>query len=110
MGEVFRADDLMLDEPVAIKLLPRSAQKYHEHLRNEVRMARLVTHENVCRVFDFGEADGETYLTMEYVDGENLASLLGRIGRCSKTNCSTSPIKWPVDSPRPTPRGSCTAT
>ena len=95
MGEVFRAHDLVLDEPVAIKLLTRSnvsmARLWRDDrhprraqpaaLLNEVRMARQVTHPNVCRVFDFGEAEGETFLTMEYVDGENLASLLGRIGR-----------------------------
>ena len=86
MGEVFRAHDLVLDEPVAIKLLYRSGRRKPSRaqltaLLNEVRMARQVTHPNVCRVFDFGEAEGETFLTMEYVDGEDLASLLGRIGR-----------------------------
>ncbi len=94
MGEVFRAHDLVLDEPVAIKLLTRSSMARLRRddrrqprraqltaLLNEVRMARQVTHPNVCRVFDFGEAEGETFLTMEYVDGEDLASLLGRIGR-----------------------------
>ncbi len=85
MGEVFRAHDLVLDEPVAIKLLRRSGgvpgRAQLTALLNEVRMARQVTHPNVCRVFDFGEAEGETYLTMEYVDGEDLASLLARIGR-----------------------------
>ncbi len=81
MGEVFRAHDLVLDEPVAIKFLPATGRQHLEQLLNEVRMARQVSHPNVCRVFDFGDADGETFLTMEYVDGENLGSLLGRIGR-----------------------------
>ncbi len=81
MGEVFRAHDLVLDEPVAIKFLPATGRRHLEQLLNEVRMARQVSHPNVCRMFDFGEADGETFLTMEYVDGENLGSLLGRIGR-----------------------------
>ncbi len=86
MGEVFRAHDLVLDEPVAIKLLSHSGRRRPNRadltfLINEVRMARQVTHPNVCRVFDFGEAEGEIFLTMEYVDGENLGSLLGRIGR-----------------------------
>ncbi len=84
MGEVFHAHDLVLDEAVAIKFLPRPKRQHVEHLLNEVRMARQVTHPNVCRVFDFGEADGETYLTIEFVDGENLASLLARIGRLSR--------------------------
>jgi hypothetical protein len=46
-----------------------------------VRNARLVSHPNVCRVFDIGEVEGQHFLTMEYVDGEDLASLLRRIGR-----------------------------
>jgi serine/threonine-protein kinase len=46
-----------------------------------VRLALRVTHRNVCRVHDIGEADGQQFLSMEYVDGENLASLLRRIGR-----------------------------
>ena len=49
--------------------------------RNEVRTARQISHPNVCRVYDIGEAEGLTYLTMEYVDGEDLASLLRRIGK-----------------------------
>jgi serine/threonine-protein kinase len=48
---------------------------------NEVRVARQVTHPNVCRVHDIGEAGGRHFLSMEYVDGEDLASLLRRIGR-----------------------------
>ena len=51
-----------------------------ERFRNEVRMARRVSHPNVCRVYDVGEVDGHTFFTMEYVDGEDLASLLRRIG------------------------------
>jgi serine/threonine protein kinase len=46
-----------------------------------VRIARQISHPNVCRVYDIGEAEGSTYLSMEYVDGEDLASLLRRIGR-----------------------------
>jgi serine/threonine-protein kinase len=45
-----------------------------------VRIARQVSHPNVCRVYDIDEAEGLTYLTMEYIDGEDLASLLLRIG------------------------------
>ena len=82
MGQVMRAHDLVLDEPVALKFLPRGSGRRHlESLLNEVRLARQVTHPNVCRVFDFGDAEGEVYLTMELVRGEDLASLLRRIGR-----------------------------
>ena len=52
-----------------------------ERFKNEVRIARRVSHPNVCRVYDVGEVEGHTFFTMEYVDGEDLASLLRRIGR-----------------------------
>lgn len=84
MGEVYRADDLALNASIAMKFLPPlygADSKWLERLKNEVRVARQVTHPNVCRVFDLGEFQGEQFLTMEYVDGENLASLLRRIGR-----------------------------
>src|SRR5579859_2365870 len=84
MSEVYRAEDLKLTQTVAIKFLPESLsrdaaalQRFH----SEVRIARQVSHPNVCRVFDVGEFDGITFLTMEFVDGEDLASLLRRIGR-----------------------------
>jgi serine/threonine-protein kinase len=84
MGEVYRADDLTLGQPVALKFLPKAAAKNEEareRFRHEVRIARRVSHPNVCRVYDVGEAEGQTFLSMEYVDGEDLASLLRRIGR-----------------------------
>ena len=84
MGEVYRADDLKLGQPVALKFLPDEVSTDRERLDrflNEVRTARQVAHLNVCRVHDIGEVDGLHYLSMEYVDGEDLASLLRRIGR-----------------------------
>jgi serine/threonine-protein kinase len=83
MGEVYRADDLTLGQPVALKFLPPQAQDEEvlNRFRGEVRVARKVSHPNVCRVYDIGEADGRAFLSMEYVDGEDLASLLRRIGR-----------------------------
>jgi serine/threonine-protein kinase len=84
MGEVYRADDLTLGQAVAMKFLPDEALSNEgllERFRNEVRIARRVSHPNVCRVYDVGEVDGQTFFTMEYVDGEDLASLLRRIGR-----------------------------
>jgi predicted Ser/Thr protein kinase len=84
MGEVYRADDLTLGQAVAMKFLPEEATSNEgmaERFRNEVRIARRVSHPNVCRVYDVGEVDGQTFFTMEYVDGEDLASLLRRIGR-----------------------------
>jgi serine/threonine protein kinase len=84
MGEVYRADDLTLGQAVALKFLPDEAARDEgllERFRNEVRIARRVSHPNVCRVYDVGDVDGQTFFTMEYVDGEDLASLLRRIGR-----------------------------
>jgi serine/threonine-protein kinase len=84
MGEVYRADDLTLGQPVALKFLPDEAARAQgllERFKNEVRVARRVSHPNVCRVYDVGDFEGHTFFTMEYVDGEDLASLLRRIGR-----------------------------
>ena len=84
MGEVYRADDLKLGQQVALKFLPESVDRDPARLtqlHTEVRMARQVSHPNVCRVYDAGEYEGHTFLSMEYVDGEDLASLLRRIGR-----------------------------
>ena len=84
MGEVYRAEDLKLGNVVALKFLPASLQKDAAALAGfhaEVRNARQVSHPNVCRVYDIGEVDGQHFLTMEYIDGEDLASLLRRIGR-----------------------------
>ena len=84
MGEVYRADDLTLGQAVAVKFLPDAAasdEAMLERFRNEVRIARRVSHPNVCRVYDVGDVEGQAFFTMEYVDGEDLASLLRRIGR-----------------------------
>jgi serine/threonine-protein kinase len=83
MGEVYRADDLTLSQPVALKFLPKRVAYRPEQLerfRGEVRLARQISHPNVCRVHDIAEAAGQVFLSMEYIDGENLASLLRRIG------------------------------
>src|ERR1022692_438597 len=84
MGEVYRAYDNKLEQPVALKFLPAAMSQDGAALarfHNEVRTARQVSHANVCRVYDIGEWDGMPFLSMEYVDGEDLASLLRRIGR-----------------------------
>ena len=84
MGEVYRGDDLKLGQQVALKFLPDrmvATDVHVQQLYDEVRMARKVSHPNVCRVFDVAETDGQHYVSMEYVDGEDLSSLLRRIGR-----------------------------
>jgi serine/threonine-protein kinase len=84
MGEVYRADDLKLAQPVALKFLPESLSTDAAALarfHREVRVARQVSHPNVCRVYDIGEADGQHFISMEYIRGEELASTLKRFGR-----------------------------
>jgi serine/threonine-protein kinase len=84
MGEVYRADDLTLDQPVALKFLPAGIAADPDRLAQfhaELRIARQVSHKNVCRLYDLGDHEGRRFLTMEYVDGEDLATLLRRIGR-----------------------------
>jgi predicted Ser/Thr protein kinase len=83
MGEVYKAFDLILNQVVALKFLtPENfADAALARFRNEVRIARQVSHTNVCRVYDVGMAEGLHFLSMEYIDGEDLDSLLRRIGR-----------------------------
>lgn len=84
MGAVYRADDLKLGQPVALKFLSPELERDPAalaRLHAEVRSARQVSHPHVCRVHDIDEVGGRHFLTMEFVDGEDLASLLHRIGR-----------------------------
>ena len=82
MGEVYRAGDTKLDVEVALKFLPEGCGEQRlSRFLNEVRTARQITHPNVCRVYDAGEAQGRHFLSMEYIDGGDLASLLRRVGR-----------------------------
>lgn len=84
MGEVYKAEDLKLNQTVALKFLPEHFAEdaaAHERFIGEVRTARQVSHPNVCRVFDIGEVDGAQFLSMEFIDGDDLSSLLRRIGR-----------------------------
>jgi serine/threonine protein kinase len=84
MGEIYRAEDTRLAHPVALKFLPRtltSDPSTIERLIGEVRVGRQVSHPNVCRLYDITESEQGHFITMEYVDGEDLGSLLRRIGR-----------------------------
>ncbi len=84
MGEVYQAEDLKLEHSVALKFLPdrlatNAAMLARFH--REVRIARQITHPSVCRVHDIGEVEGQHFISMEFIDGEDLSSLLRRIGR-----------------------------
>jgi serine/threonine protein kinase len=93
MGEVYEADDLELYERVALKTIRRevaSCEGMLARFRNEIQLARKVTHPNVCRIFDLARHGEISFLTMELLDGESLASRR--------------------DWPRPTERAACTVT
>jgi serine/threonine protein kinase/predicted Zn-dependent protease len=84
MGKVYKALDTQVDEKLAIKILnPEVAydEKSRERFRNELKTTRQISHRHICRVYDFSEADGQAFITMEYVSGEDLKSLIRRIGQ-----------------------------
>ena len=84
MGEVYRADDLKLGQPVALKFLPPDVDRDPARLtqlHTEVRMARQVSHPNVCRVYDIDEIDGTRSCQWSTSTARILSSLLKRIGR-----------------------------
>ena len=84
VGDVYRAEDMKLGQTVALKFVtPRISHERNllERIVTEVRIGRQVSHPNLCRIYDMGEVDDQHFITMEYVDGENLASLLRRVGR-----------------------------
>jgi serine/threonine-protein kinase len=82
-GEVWQAEDLVLQTPVALKIIRSGTAEDRERILTEVRLARQITHPAVRRVFDVGEVDGKAFCSMELVDGDALAVLLRRVGRFS---------------------------
>ncbi|MEP7117725.1 MAG: protein kinase, partial [Acidobacteriota bacterium] len=81
MGDVWRADDLILETPVALKLIHSASPAARARILQEVRLARQITHPAVCRVFDVAEAGETIFYSMEFVQGEDLSALLRRTGR-----------------------------
>jgi serine/threonine-protein kinase len=84
MGVVYKARDLELRDIVALKMLKPGAlqdREQLERLKDEIRLARKITHPNVLRTFDFGEIDGSPFISMEYVRGVTLRGLLSESGR-----------------------------
>ena len=86
MGKVYRVFDKKIEEEVALKLIRpeiSSDKKTIERFRNELKVSRKIAHRNVCKMYDLGE-EGEThYITMEYVPGESLKSMIGMMGQLS---------------------------
>ncbi len=87
-GEVYKAHDQIMDQDVALKFLAlgqAGGDPARSRFVSEVAMAREVSHPNVVRVYDIGQlGDGEVFLSMEFINGEDLASLLRRAGRLSR--------------------------
>jgi serine/threonine protein kinase/Flp pilus assembly protein TadD len=89
MGKVFKAYDKEVKEEVAVKLIkPEIAQDETtiERFRNELKIARKVSHRNVCRMHDLGKAEEGYYISMEYVEGEDLKSYIRRIGKLTEAD------------------------
>jgi serine/threonine protein kinase len=81
MGEVYRVEDTKVGEEVALKLIKpeiASHKRTVERFRNELRIARQITHKHVCRMHDLNEEGKALFITMEYVRGEDLKSLIRR--------------------------------
>jgi serine/threonine protein kinase/Tfp pilus assembly protein PilF len=84
MGEVYRVEDRKLNQEVALKIIKpeiASDKKTIERFRNELKTARMIAHKNVCRMFDLGEAERAHFITMEYVPGEDLKSMIRMSGQ-----------------------------
>jgi tetratricopeptide (TPR) repeat protein/predicted Ser/Thr protein kinase len=84
MGAVYRAHDRELEREVALKVirpeLARNAQVLHR-FKQELILARQVTHRNIIRIFDLGQAEGVRFITMEFIEGEDLSTILTRRGK-----------------------------
>ncbi len=86
MGKVYRVEDTELKQEIALKLIrPEIAKDKNtiERFRNELKTARNIRHKNVCGMFDLGESQGSYFITMEYIRGEDLKSLIRKMGLLS---------------------------
>ena len=107
MGEVYRADDLTLDQPVALKFLPEDvggSDSRVAQFHNELRVARQVSHKNVCRLYDHGETDGRRFLTARICRRR-----CGASGGYRRTKQCRSRVSCAPESRPRTRRASCTA-
>jgi tetratricopeptide (TPR) repeat protein/tRNA A-37 threonylcarbamoyl transferase component Bud32/TolB-like protein len=86
MGRVFKVHDRELDKTVALKLIRNEHAQDPTHIqrfKQELLLARQITHKNVVRIYDFGEANGYKFFTMEWIDGENLRKTIRGCGKLS---------------------------
>jgi serine/threonine protein kinase/Flp pilus assembly protein TadD len=86
MGKVYKVFDTKIKEKIALKLIKpeiASDRETIERFSNELRLSRRIGHRNVCKMFDIGEAEGAHFITMEYVHGEDLKSMIRMSGSLS---------------------------
>jgi serine/threonine protein kinase/Tfp pilus assembly protein PilF len=86
MGQVYRVFDKKIEEEVTLKLIKpeiASDKRTIERFRNELKLARKITHKNICRMYDLNEEEGIPYITMEYIPGENLKSMIAMTDKLS---------------------------
>ncbi len=86
MGRVYKVLDKTVDEKVALKLLNpdiAAQEQTIDRFRNELKLARNISHRHVCRMYDLSKAEGMPFITMEYISGEDLKSLIKRAGQIS---------------------------
>ena len=87
MGEVYRVKDEKLDEEMALKVLKPEIAAFKgtiERFKNELKLARKIAHKHVCKMYDLNEEEEAPYITMEYVEGEDLKVALPRERNCHK--------------------------
>jgi serine/threonine protein kinase/Flp pilus assembly protein TadD len=88
MGKVYRVEDKKIHQEVALKLMRPEISldtRTIERFSNELKMTRMISHRNVCRMFDLGEEKGTYFITMEYVSGEDLKSFIKRAAPLGKS-------------------------
>ena len=102
MSSVYRAHDRLLERDVALKVLHQqftADDDYVERFRREARSVAQLSHPNIVTVIDRGEQDGRQFIVFEYVDGENLKSLVGRDGPLPEREAiDCCPICAPIES------------
>ena len=99
MGAVYKAKDLELDRVVALKVIRPELAKNPaiiDRFKQELLLSQRVTHRNVIRIYDLGEGDGVKFITMEYIEGEDLRTLIhgARSSRRKKRWRSWSRCAW----------------
>ena len=117
MGAVYQAWDQELDVVVALKVIrpeaiadPRRCSGLERRFKRELLLARQVTHKNVVRIHDLGEIDGIKYITMPYIEGEDLATISSAKADSASPQRCGSRARGLRALRRRTPPASCTAT